>query len=780
MRERFEKELRESGYVHMLLKPDHTRSVEARLLRKPVEASRPLWDGQDITRWSKSGVGDIELHGRALRLVAPARLEPTLPMPHYTGFSSVTAALDLPGQDWQAYNRVVCRVRPACDGFHKPFLTINLRNDGLRKVPDEYQREGFHVINLENDRDNECVWEFPDLPRDKVVELSFSLNCHGNERFAAEDFVFDVFDIRLERVSEPDVSLGWQGNRGTISHSTTGYWLHGAKVAVAQGVSGSFELLREEDDTVVFRGEARPLENEKGSFGILDFTAFATPGRYRLRLGGVTTESFAIDERVMQEAAWKVVNYLYAERCGYPVGGGHTSCHGDITATHDGKTIPYWGGWHDAGDVSQQTVQSAEVVQALLELAGVVGDDTALRRRLIEEARWGLDFVLKTRFGDGYRAFSVGMSRWTDGVFNTHDDERARVHNRSIDNILCAGVQACAAQALRGEDPELAWVCQRTAREDFAFGLARFGEVGLEPGEVMEHTHNASLSLFYAAAAWAAAQLLRATGEDGYTAEVERWMARLLACQDRGEAGLAIDGFFYRDENKGTIVHFNHQSREHLFAQAMAAACEVLTTHPAQPTWRAALAHYGAYLKALHAHAAPYGMLPAGVHAFDEADDADTFALLHVYTNYEAEREHYQAQLSSGVPLGSKHCLRHFPVWFSFRGNTAVMLSAGKAASIAGRALGDEALLEMARDQLYWVAGRNPFGQSLMYGEGSNYAQQYAALCGETTGELPVGVQTHADEDRPYWPMANNATYKEIWTTTAGHWLRLAADLYQG
>jgi hypothetical protein len=65
-----------------------------------------------------------------------------------------------------------------------------------------------------------------------------------------------------------------------------------------------------------------------------------------------------------------------------------------------------------------------------------------------------------------------------------------------------------------------------------------------------------------------------------------------------------------------------------------------------------------------------------------------------------------------------------------------------------------------------------------MYGEGSNYAQQYAVLPGEMVGELPVGVQTLGNGDEPYWPQANNATYKEVWTSSASHWLWLAAELY--
>ena len=66
---------------------------------------------------------------------------------------------------------------------------------------------------------------------------------------------------------------------------------------------------------------------------------------------------------------------------------------------------------------------------------------------------------------------------------------------------------------------------------------------------------------------------------------------------------------------------------------------------------------------------------------------------------------------------------------------------------------------------------------SLIYGEGSRYGQQYTALLGETVGEIPVGVQTRRNEDLPYWPPANIATYREVWTTPVRCWLWIAADL---
>lgn len=73
--------------------------------------------------------------------------------------------------------------------------------------------------------------------------------------------------------------------------------------------------------------------------------------------------------------------------------------------------------------------------------------------------------------------------------------------------------------------------------------------------------------------------------------------------------------------------------------------------------------------------------------------------------------------------------------------------------------------------------GQNPFGQSLVYGAGSGYCRQYAVLCGECMGAVPVGVETRDNEDVPYWPQNNNATFREVWVGSACRWLWVCADL---
>jgi hypothetical protein len=47
------------------------------------------------------------------------------------------------------------------------------------------------------------------------------------------------------------------------------------------------------------------------------------------------------------------------------------------------------------------------------------------------------------------------------------------------------------------------------------------------------------------------------------------------------------------------------------------------------------------------------------------------------------------------------------------------------------------------------------------------------------TGQIPVGIESRDNEDIPYWPQANNATYKEAWLTSAGKWISLAAEIIE-
>lgn len=779
------KQLCDSLYVHTPMQADEGKSIEARAVKKPVKHAVTLWDGTDMGRWSFDGDGEANAApDGTLHLLTWSRADhwPESEVRAedaaeglYATFGSYIAKLNVKGLDLSRGNRIWFQIRPCCPGMHSPIVRAAFVNNGAIKIPDAYSREGFNAINLKNNEWNTCVWEIDSIAHDAIEEISFTIHRYGKEVSSGEELHYELRDIQFQEV-DTDVVHGWQCGKEQAVFPSTGYFTKGGKTAVANTDAGSFEIL-DASDVVAFSGEVQRVENRHGSFGVLDFSALEKEGEYRIRFGRTVSAPFRIGDDILESGVWKLINFLYCERCGYPVPGKHGTCHGDIIAEHNGLKMAFNGGWHDAADVSQQTMQSAEILDAILQVADTVkGKNVPLYQRLMEEANWGLDFVLRSRFGDGYRATGAAIRRWTDGMWPDMDDCKAQVHNRSFENFIFSGVEAMAGAAFAQQDSALSWKCIDAAKEDYAFALERFREVGLEAPYMLEHTAGASLSQYYAAACWSAARLYRITGDAQYAQYAAEFADKVTACQETGGKA-PMKGFFYRDETKAHIVHFSHQARDQIFVQALAQACEDLPDHPHKAAWEQSMRLFGDYLCELAQYTAPYGMLPAGLHHISEAEDYDTFQVIHPKVDYGREKKNYVEQLENAISLGDGYFIKCFPVWFSYRGNSAIQLSMGKAASLLGRYFKDGKLTQIAREQLYWTLGKNPFGQSLMYGEGNNFGQQYTALLGETVGEMPVGVQTRANEDLPYWPQANIATYREVWTTPPGRWMWVAADL---
>jgi hypothetical protein len=318
----------------------------------------------------------------------------------------------------------------------------------------------------------------------------------------------------------------------------------------------------------------------------------------------------------------------------------------------------------------------------------------------------------------------------------------------------------------------------KIAKEDFGFATKRFDEV--EYNELFgdgKYAAGTFQSQYMATISWAASMLYKLTGDTYYAGKAADAIKYTIQCQrteplkDKNKTR----GFFYRNLNKRAIIHYAHQSRDNVFMQSLIALCETQPSHPDYPTWVNTVKLYGEYLKNITQYIQPYGMLPSGVYHIDEAKDSASFYAMHIGIGPGVEAD-YKEQLANGFKLDKEHYLRAFPVWFSFKGNTAVHLATGKSAALCGKFLNDPELIDIAEQQLFWVVGKNPFGQSLIWGEGSNYMQQYVALPGETVGEIPVGIQSRFNEDTPYWPQFITATYKEVWATAAGKWLSLISE----
>ncbi|WP_276479818.1 glycoside hydrolase family 9 protein [Paraflavitalea pollutisoli] len=791
--EQLKRDIINTGYVHSPLPLDYSKSFETYGVTKKVLSSAMLCDMETLDKWTHKGFGGMRLTNErsksgknSLRLVGQTT-NPTF-LDWGIGLGTSMASYEVGGANWEKYNRIHFFIYPHCEGARSIYLNLYIENDGAIKVPDKYEREGIHEINLINGQWNECFVEMPDLPRDKVTKLSFAMEIFGKERTMGDSLKFDIDAVSLQTIENPEIASGWVPAPNRIIHSTTGYGTESEKTAIihVKNHNGSFQLIDNTRKAVVYEGKVNAAKTAIGSFETVNFSDFKKEGQYTIRVGNVTTKPFYISKDIWDNSAWRMLNYIFCERCGYPIPGKHGACHSDLNVTFQGKLFPFNGGWHDAADMSQQVLQSGEIIFGLLEMAKRAKEkgNQQLFLRLQEEAGWGIDCILKARLGNGYRAQTWGTNLWTDGIIGTKDDSskrrQVRVHNRAFENFLFAGIEAFASMNM-DNDPMLKEFLGKVAVEDFNYARQRFDSLGFADlssiGGGGDHAAMASNSQYAANISFAATQLYKLTGAKIYATEAAKAIEYSLQCQrteplnDKNKTR----GFFYRDLNKQSIVHYTHQSRDQAYMQALTALCSTQPNHPDYKKWEASIRLYGDYLKNIMQYVQPYGLVPSGVYHVDEVKDSVNFYKVQVGI-YKGAANDYKEQLENGIKLDEEHSLRVFPVWFSFRGNAAVQLSTGKAAALAGKFLRDKQLLNIAEQQLFWIVGKNPFGQSIIWGEGSNYPQLYTALPGETVGGIPVGMQSRFNDDKPYWPQFNTATYKELWIGPAARWFSLIAE----
>lgn len=749
-----EEALVKSGYIHEpLVIPEDNSFENLTVRRKEVTASHQVPGNWTLSLPNDTGV----------------RAKGSPDDPDYATYGHFSIEIPISGIDIsEGYDRISFMVYPDCEGMG--VTNINL---GISHIS--------HLINLKNRKWNRCLLEIDPSLLASARSIRISSTARGRDLTYGNTATYKIDSLCFEKVSHPYKESGWVPDEGVISYSTSGYLTGHEKTAIAAASDRpeSFRIINRQGKTA-YKGKSWIMESSIGRYAVLDFTGLNKEGEYAIIYDDIQTPWFSIGKDMWKSSQWKVLNFIFCQRCGYDVKGIHSTCHTDLYSQHNGVRIPYCGGWHDAGDLSQQTLQTADVTFALFETYNRLKDsDPLLAARMKEEGRWGLEFILKNRYGDGYRASSMGLLHWLDGIVGSKDDiSTVRVQNLPFDNFLYSGYEAYCALALKGEDRKTYDYLVKVAQEDYAFAMEKYlkdGYAGFT--QPYEHTYNTSESQFMATVSWAASQLYTLTGKQEYAGHAVEFIRYVLECQQNEPVGKEnIRGFFWRDISKRSIVHYIHQSREQFYMMALESLCRIQPEHPDREIWEEGIRLYADYLESIYGYTTPYNMIPSGIYHIDEASDTNAFYALHLFPPEDAQ-ERYHAQIRKGVKITDEFYIKRFPVWFNiFNGNNAIILSTAKAAAICGKYLDDPALKQIALDQLYWIAGRNPFNQSMIYGEGANYPALDSFSSGEIVGAIPVGIKTVGDEDIPCWPQVTNACYKEVWVTSAGKWLSLLSE----
>ena len=770
-------------YKPFPLSPRMEDSQAVRWLRKPVSDSLLIddFEGERYV-WYSKGIGQIRTSSehafdgkRSMRYTTQMR-----DSLHLTDVGNRTAWGSFGGeqggensfgirfekpQDWSAYNRISVWVyiKPSRNKNHHFFLYIE--NEGTDYSYPLQPRHDHCVQNLVEGQWQQVVWEFDYLDRSRICEFRIFQTLVGYEPGGDNEVTFYFDRLQLQQVS-PDHYDGWQPDAGTFAFSHIGYRSADAKRVISTPKIG-FEsfTLTDEKGQEVFAGHPVSIQNSRGNFVLLDFSSFTRPGIYHVNYGGQSSEAFRIGDDVWILPTFAALNYYFCQRCGFAVPGYHDVCHQDWFGMKDDDRRQMNGGWHDAGDLSQGYFRTALGAYALLrqlKSAREAGLEQEYIRRVEDEALWGVKWIMKTRFPDGHHVSWARQRIWSDNQPGTIDDVVIRTSRVTWENFLGSAVLALASREATSISDNVRQSFVDAAKENWQWAWED------RPGWEYASDNEASWG------AISSSILYQVTGDESYALAAHRFGQLLLSCQEQTYVdGIPLTGYFYTDSRRSRIVQNNHGA----FYESPMVALRTLaeTFGPTDKDWlawySAAVFYADCFLKPGSNVAAPFDLLPNAV--YRRAD-------MSTGRNTRTDRSNMEQYLA-GTQLNENYAMRIFPVWSGdlFHGGTCCHLSTTWALAEASQLRHDAAGLTLAQEQLEWTLGRNPFGQSLMYGVGYNFATQFAYCSRDMVGGLPVGMDSFHD-DAPYWHGSNYATSKETWIGTVNRFMGAVTAFQDG
>ena len=750
--------IRSNGARREILE-DETKGSEYRWQHKEVKESLTLFDGDSLENVSLIGRGTMSLSSKhsnkfCLCVTTNTDIENVTPRP------STVLRFNLNNKDLSHYNRISAKIYIEATGYQNFYFHFLFGNNGFKTN---------HAPSIYPNKWTNVIWEVDHIKRDQISEIEITPFLMGCPPEAMPIINIFVANISAE-VVEKDFDEGWNlDNRIAYCHS--GYLPVSRKIALTSICNSEYFTLTNVEDNKVYKYKVKEKDTNLGHFYILEFTNVTETGTYVLEVDNRKTEPFLIDFSCFDGTIWKSLNFLRSLRCGEYVDGVHSACHLNCKSVHpDGRMVPNFGGWHDAGDVSQFEIPTAEITSALCDLAISQKSNIYLYNRLLEEAKVGLNWLLRTRFGDGYRAMAVTYNIWRKNIVDpTNYSILNKAEAGSFENFLSAAALANGSISFKDNDSIFSSWCLRSAIEDFKLAAEEYDNhiYTVRWGEPIE-------SQTSGAAVYAACILYTATSNEYFLEKAKDFATITMACQEKGNDA-PMKGFFYEDQSHNYILCYEHRGHEQCPIQGLAKLYQLLPVSDFRESIKKSLDLYRTYVLDSMKYGKPYHFMPGHIYNINKIN------INHFTLPPKMEKEvaynMLVEQIKTGINLENGWYLRMMPISITRRGFHATLLSKTKAVSTLYKVLNDSDLRAVSLAQIEWVLGKNPFASSTMYGEGNNYHPLYVAFSRQIVGSLPVGIKTKDSNDIPYWPTINNAVYKEIWGHTTAKFLWVLADV---
>jgi len=657
--------------------------------------------------------------------------------------------------------------------YNRVYLNIFIRATGYQNFYFHFQLGGkeniVHTASIPVNKWTKVMWELDEIDGE-VDTISITPFLFGCPPEGLIDVSFYIDNVYLQEV-EADYCLGWD-LQNRIAYCHAGYYINGPKSALVQNCNEKYYYLINENNDIVYKDEVNTINTYLGIYDYLNFTKFHTEGIYKIKVGTIETEYFEISNNPFMSSIIKSINFLRLLRCGEDIDGVHSACHLNCKTVHEnGNTVPNFGGWHDAGDVSQFEICTAEMAHALLDLSFKI-KDKKLKERILEEARIGINWLLRTRFSDGSRALAVGYNIWRNNEL-AYDDKTvlsSKAEKGPFESFCSAAALAVASRCY--SDYTFREWCLRIAKEDFEYARQWY-----KKGIYTKRWGKNIDSQVCGQGLIAAAELYKKTNDKYYIDVAVEFSKVVMSCQETNYILYkSIIGFFYEDPEHKYVLSYEHRGHEQSPIQGL---CRIIQVYPEienSEEIKQSIALYMQYIISTISHTYPYHLLPAHIYNLNKINP-ERFTIPSYMCTEDVGINDLKNQIKQGIHIKDDWYLRIFPIAVQRRGFHATLLSKTKAISMIAKTFDNSTFREIAIKQLQWILGYNPFASSTMYGEGHNYHPLYVAFSNQMVGSLPVGIMTKGDKDLPYWPTYNNAVFKEIWGHTTGKYLWVLADI---
>jgi len=423
-----------------------------------------------------------------------------------------------------------------------------------------------------------------------------------------------------------------------------------------------------------------------------DFTGLDLPNDYYVeaRVGQCRAESptFTVDTDVVTKRTFGPAHrFFWYQRCGTAVVGWHDPCHlDDRVFLPNGEQADVSGGWHDAGDYNKYNGFTPLATYSLL----YAHERTPAHHGplpsgpdhdILDEALWGARFLRKMQCredGGMWGQVFDGYAYW--GPPEDHTDNLPGTDDDRIADGESRSLWLVAAFARLG----------RVVGEDYL-------DRALAHWELAYDSTSAALP-HVAQALMAAHELGQATGDSAFAAVAVKCARQIVACQGSDRR---YDGWFAGSPGGGPRHDVIGNG---LPAAALAFWARENPSHPFRASAETSLRRYVGFVTGLADSS-------FGVSRFYDGSDVAYFRPF--------ER------------AGDWHV-----------GQNSQYLSEAWAAFLTYQVIGDESALVYGLDQVDWVLGVNPFGVSMMQGQGSRNVPAghhgYSTIPGRSSG-LPPG-----------------------------------------